>query len=137
MTTHTALSIAEQTRMHHALSDPARLHLLALCDGSRTCQELEDALVMRYKRLSQGTVAYHLRILYAVFIAGDKAFKTSPIAYQVIREAKRHKKHVHIARRNSLRAVQEAYDMGADTVDGTYLKYGPDINWHKMQNWFR
>lgn len=73
----------------------------------------------------------------AVFIAGDVPFKTSWIAYQIIQQAKHQKKHVHIARRNSLKALQAAYDMGADTVDGTYLKFGPDCNWHKMQIWFR
>jgi hypothetical protein len=72
----------------------------------------------------------------AVFIAGTKAFKTSWQAYEVIKEAKKHKKYVHIARRNSQRAVQEAYDMGADSVDGTYLAFGPDKNWPKMQAWF-
>ena len=73
----------------------------------------------------------------AVFIAGDKAFKTSEIAYAIIQEARVRGKHAHIARRNSLKALQEAYDMGADTVDGTFLKYGPDVNWPKMQRWFR
>jgi hypothetical protein len=73
----------------------------------------------------------------AVFIAGDKSFKTSTAAWMICREAKRRRLHVHIARRNSKRAMQAAYDMGADTIDGTFLKYAPDFNWQRMQRWFR
>jgi hypothetical protein len=72
----------------------------------------------------------------AVFIAGDKAFKTSATAWAVARWAKAEGMRVHIARRNSGRAVQIAYDMGADSVDGTFLKFAPDINWLRMQAWF-
>jgi hypothetical protein len=73
----------------------------------------------------------------AIFIAGTKAFKTSWQAYEVIKEAKKRGKYVHIARRNSQKAMQEAYDMGADSVDGTYLAFGPNVNWIKMQAWFQ
>ena len=73
----------------------------------------------------------------AVFIAGDKPFKTGITAWEVCRAAKRQGKHIHIARRNSKRAMQAAYDMGADTIDGTFLKYAPDHNWERMQRWFR
>lgn len=75
--------------------------------------------------------------LDAVFIAGTKEFKTSPTAWLICREAKRRRLHVHIARRNSKRAMQAAYDMGADSIDGTFLKYAPDTNWQRMQRWFR
>jgi hypothetical protein len=71
-----------------------------------------------------------------VFIAGDKIFKTSRIAREVCDEAKAQGKHIHIARRNSYKALQEAQGMGADTCDGTFLKYAPDINWLRMQWWF-
>ena len=74
--------------------------------------------------------------LDAVFIAGDKPFKTSTTAWEVCRAARRLRKHIHIARRNSRRAMQAAYDMGADTIDGTFLKYAPDENWTRMQRWF-
>ena len=72
----------------------------------------------------------------AVFIAGDKSFKTSTTAWEVCRAAKRLHKHIHIARRNSKRAMQAAYDMGADTIDGTFLRWAPDQNWQRMQRWF-
>ncbi len=73
--------------------------------------------------------------LDAVFIAGDTAFKESQAARRVVIEARLRGKHVHIARRNSGRAVQAAYDMGADSVDGTFLAYAPDVNWQRMQRW--
>lgn len=74
--------------------------------------------------------------LDAVFIAGSKAFKTSPTAWAICREATRRGLHIHIARRNSKRAMQAAYDMGAHTIDGTFLKYAPDYNWLRLQRWF-
>lgn len=72
----------------------------------------------------------------AVFIAGRKAFKHSATAYAIAHEAQRRGKHVHIARQNSYRAVQAAYDIGADTVDGTFLAFAPDHNWQRMLHWF-
>lgn len=72
----------------------------------------------------------------AVFIAGDVAFKTSQTARRIALHAKARGLHVHIARRNSGKAVQGAYDMQADTVDGTYLAFGPDKNWPRVQRWF-
>lgn len=71
-----------------------------------------------------------------VFIAGTKAFKTCRIARDVCEEAKSRGKHIHLARRNSQKGLQEAWGMGADSADGTYLKYGPDKNWPKLQRWF-
>lgn len=72
----------------------------------------------------------------AVFIAGDKPFKTGTTAWEVCRAARRMGKHIHIARHNSQRAMQAAYDMGADTIDGTFLRWAPDQNWQRMQRWF-
>lgn len=72
----------------------------------------------------------------AIFIAGDKEFKTSRIARGICEQAVTRGKHIHIARRNSCRALQEAQGMYADTCDGTYLRFGPDKNWPKMQAWF-
>lgn len=72
----------------------------------------------------------------AIFIAGDKAFKTGRVARGICEEAKKRKKHIHIARRNSRKALQEAQGMYANTVDGTYLRFSPDRNWEHMQKWF-
>jgi hypothetical protein len=72
----------------------------------------------------------------AIFIAGDKRFKTSRLAREVCEQAKVRGKHIHIARRNSAKSLQEAQGMWADTCDGTFLKYGPDKNWPRLQDWF-
>lgn len=65
-----------------------------------------------------------------------RAFKTGPTAWAICREARRRGLRVHVARCNSRRAVQAAYDMGAHTVDGTMLAFAPDVNAGRMQRWF-
>lgn len=72
----------------------------------------------------------------AVFIAGTKAFKSCQLVYEIIGEAKRRGKFVHVARRNSYKAIQESFDMGADSCDGTFLRFSPDVNWPRMQAWY-
>ena len=82
----------------------------------------------------------------AVFIAGGKprtpdgkatrGFKTSQVARRIVIEARQRGKHAHVARCNSGRAVQAAYDMGAESVDGTFLAYAPDHNARRMESWF-
>lgn len=72
----------------------------------------------------------------AVFIAGDKAFKTGRIAREICEKARERGKYIHVARRNSARALQEAQGMGAASCDGTFLKYAPDANWARVQMWF-
>ena len=72
----------------------------------------------------------------AIFIAGDAQFKTSLLAWYACREAKRRGKYVHIARRNSKRALQISHDMGADSCDGTFIRFAPAINFQRLQKWF-
>lgn len=64
----------------------------------------------------------------AVFIGGSTAWKLSPDAYALIVEAKARHKWVHMGRVNSLRRMRFARDWGCDSVDGTYLRFGPDVN---------
>ena len=82
----------------------------------------------------------------AVFIAGGKprtpdgkptrGFKTSQVARRIVIEARLRGKQVRVARCNSGRAAQAAYDMGAQSVDGTFLAYAPDHNARRMEGWF-
>lgn len=72
----------------------------------------------------------------AVMIAGDTAFKTSQAARRICHEATARGKWVHMARRNSGRAIQSAHDMGADSCDGTFLRFAPDTNWPRLRRWF-
>jgi hypothetical protein len=65
-----------------------------------------------------------------------RGFKTSQTARRIVIEARLRGKHAHVARCNSGRAVQAAYDMGAESVDGTFLAYAPDHNARRMEGWF-
>ena len=60
----------------------------------------------------------------AVFVGGDNLFKLRQSA-GLIDVAKVRGKHVHIGRVNTLRRLRYAFDLGADTVDGTAYSMYP------------
>lgn len=69
-------------------------------------------------------------------------WKLSRQAIDLSREAKLNGKRVHVGRVNSGRRYQIAsapFPLGleADTADGTYLTFGPDINLPKLLSWGR
>lgn len=70
-----------------------------------------------------------------LFLAGDTAWKIGPVAHRLTIEAKERDKRVHMGRVNSLRRLQIAEWFGCDTADGTYLKFGPDINLGRLARW--
>ena len=72
----------------------------------------------------------------AVFIGGSTAWKTGHEAGSIVSVAKERGKWVHMGRVNSLRRLRIAASLGCDSVDGTFLKYGPDTNWERMKAWF-
>lgn len=65
--------------------------------------------------------------LDVLFIGGDTAWKLGPHASRLAAEAKAHGKHVHMGRVNSERRIRYAHAIGCDSVDGTYLTFGPDL----------
>lgn len=71
----------------------------------------------------------------ALFIGGSTEWKLSPMAAHIALEAKQHGMHCHMGRVNSLRRLRFARDIGCDSVDGTYLGFGPDINLPRLQRW--
>jgi hypothetical protein len=84
----------------------------------------------------------------ALFIGGGDSFKEGyrdepPLFSQdkrrkwkaMIDNAKAHGKHVHVGRVNGLRRLLFAYEIGADSVDGTYLAFGPKKNLPKLLEW--
>jgi hypothetical protein len=71
----------------------------------------------------------------AVFIGGDDGFKEGWDAYNLTIEAKQHGKWVHMGRVNSWRRMFIAAKWGCDSVDGTYLAFGPDILWPRLEQW--
>lgn len=71
-----------------------------------------------------------------LFIGGSTAWKLSPHAARLAREAKDRDKRVHMGRVNSGRrkAIAELFE--CDTVDGTFLAFGPDANLPRLLDWF-
>jgi len=70
-----------------------------------------------------------------LFIGGTTGWKLSHHAAELVAEAKRRGKWVHMGRVNSLRRLAMADGIGCDSADGTYLKYGPDTNRPKLARW--
>lgn len=73
----------------------------------------------------------------ALFVGGDDTWKLGPAARDLVREAKARGKHTHMGRVNSRQRIQYAAAIGVDSVDGTYLVFGPDINLPKLLAWLR
>ena len=71
----------------------------------------------------------------ALFIGGTTEWKTGGESGALIQAARERGLWVHMGRCNSLRRLQTARAMGCDSADGTYLKYGPDINEPKLLRW--
>ena len=66
--------------------------------------------------------------LECLFIGGSTKYKLSNEAKQFVRQAKDLGKWVHMGRVNSKRRISLAYEWGCDSVDGTYVAFGPDVN---------
>jgi hypothetical protein len=71
----------------------------------------------------------------AVFIGGTTEFKLSPDVARLVGVAKSKSKHVHMGRVNSFRRFRYASEIGVDSVDGTFVAFGPDINGPKLLRW--
>jgi hypothetical protein len=68
----------------------------------------------------------------ALFIGGTTEYKLSSEARFIIERAKELGKWVHMGRVNSIRRIKLAYEWGCDSVDGTYIAFGPDVNTPKL-----
>lgn len=71
----------------------------------------------------------------ALFIGGSTEWKLGHAARVLVAEAKTRGKHVHMGRVNSRRRFEYALAIGCDSVDGTYLTFGPDRNLPKIVAW--
>jgi hypothetical protein len=69
------------------------------------------------------------------FIGGSTAWKLGPGAAALAREARRRGKWVHMGRVNSGRRYAYAAELGCDSVDGTFLAYGPTKNLPRLLSW--
>jgi hypothetical protein len=78
-----------------------------------------------------------------MFIGGAKTpnprdeWKTSEAAASVCKAARNAGKWVHMGRVNSYKRLERARAMGCLSVDGTYIKHGPNINLRRMGRFLR
>ena len=72
-----------------------------------------------------------------LFIGGSTGWKLGPHARDLAAEAKRRGKWVHMGRVNSERRWKYAQAIGCDSVDGTFLTFGPDVNLPRLLGWTR
>ena len=70
-----------------------------------------------------------------LFIGGSTEWKLGSSARDLVAEAKRRGKWVHMGRVNSKRRYDYARFIGCDSADGTYLTFGPDENLPKLLGW--
>lgn len=73
----------------------------------------------------------------AVFLGGDTAWKMGFEARDIAAAAKRSGCWLHMGRVNSLRRLRYAASLGCDSVDGTFLAFGPDVNLPRLVRYLR
>ncbi len=71
----------------------------------------------------------------ALFIGGDDPFKSAPETIRLIQAARKRGLWVHAGRVNSLRRLRAMAQFGCHSADGTFLKYGPDVNLPRLLGW--
>jgi hypothetical protein len=72
-----------------------------------------------------------------LFVGGSTGWKLSRAAADVAREARAQGLWTHMGRVNSKKRLRYANMAGIDSVDGTYLAYGPTTNGAKLVSWLR
>lgn len=73
--------------------------------------------------------------LDCLFVGGTTEWKTSEHAARLVNAARSHGKWAHMGRVNSWRRWQIAEAFGCDSVDGTFLAYGPDYRLPEVLAW--
>jgi hypothetical protein len=71
----------------------------------------------------------------ALFLGASTAWKLGPAAADLTARAREHGLTTHMGRVNSLRRLRYAASIGAQSVDGTYLAYGPQRNLPTLLRW--
>jgi hypothetical protein len=73
----------------------------------------------------------------AVFTGGDDEWKMSAKAQQLAADARHRGLWTHMGRVNTLRRLRFAAHHGYDSVDGTFLAFGPDTNLPRLLRYMR
>jgi hypothetical protein len=71
----------------------------------------------------------------ALFIGGSTEWKLSGAAADLMSEARRRRKHVHMGRVNTWQRIRAAAVLGCHSVDGTFIAFGPDKNTAIVVDW--
>jgi len=74
-------------------------------------------------------------LIDALFVGGPNEWQHSHQLESLVREAKRRGLWVHMGRVNGIKRMRYAMSIGCDSVDGTFLKFGPDANMPRLQKW--
>lgn len=70
-----------------------------------------------------------------LFIGGSTEWKLGAAVRGLVAEAKARGKGVHMGRVNSLKRFRYAEAIGCDSVDGTFLTFGPEKNLPELLSW--
>jgi len=70
-----------------------------------------------------------------LFVGGSTEWKLGGAARDLVAEAKRRGKAVHMGRVNSRKRFRYADAIGCDSVDGTHIAFGPDENLPVVLSW--
>lgn len=73
----------------------------------------------------------------AIFTGGDTDWKLGSEAREWLSEAQKRELWCHMGRVNSLKRLRYAYDLGYDSVDGTFIKFAPSKNLKLMTKWIK
>ncbi len=74
---------------------------------------------------------------YCPSCGDQREWKLSPAAKACVDEARLGGKWVHVGRVNSWRRLELMAGWNVDSVDGTYLAFGPDANGRRLAGWLR
>lgn len=70
-----------------------------------------------------------------LFVGGPDRWQHSEELAELVREALRRGKRVHVGRVNGFRRLRWAKAIGASSADGTFLAFGPDQNRIRLAGW--
>lgn len=70
-----------------------------------------------------------------LFIGGSTEFKLGAEAVRLMAEAHHREVPVHVGRVNSLRRLNWAREQHANTADGTFIRWAPDVNVARVERW--
>ena len=72
-----------------------------------------------------------------LFIGGTTEWKLGDDARCLVYAAREQQKWVHMGRVNTLGRLRYAHSIGCDSVDGTFLIFGPDQNLPRLLRWLK